>query len=248
MPLCPRGPNHSPSSNFHGSAEHSVCVCSRDQLGDWDPTASLQSQAARLHSVPRPGSDSTLPVFSSRYSPSHTLLCEVCAPSDTQDSVCRAELGLPRWHSDKASTRESRRCKNHRFDPWVGKIPWRRAWQPTPVFLLENPMTVEPCGPQSVGLQEIEHHGATRDRFIPGKSCRIEHLLCAALPVLRLPSLTGGLLPREGLVHPPGGTAGWQGWIRGGLQSRPCCPQDSGTPHPCLVHACGSGPRGQAVS
>ena len=20
------------------------------------------------------------------------------------------------------------------FDPWVGKIPWRRAWQPTPVF------------------------------------------------------------------------------------------------------------------
>ena len=21
------------------------------------------------------------------------------------------------------------------FDPWVGKIPWRRAWQPSPVFL-----------------------------------------------------------------------------------------------------------------
>ena len=21
------------------------------------------------------------------------------------------------------------------FDPWVWKIPWRRAWQPTPVFL-----------------------------------------------------------------------------------------------------------------
>ena len=21
------------------------------------------------------------------------------------------------------------------FDPWVGKIPWRRKWQPTPVFL-----------------------------------------------------------------------------------------------------------------
>ena len=26
-----------------------------------------------------------------------------------------------------------------RFDPWVGKMPWRREWQPTPVFL-ENPM------------------------------------------------------------------------------------------------------------
>ena len=22
-----------------------------------------------------------------------------------------------------------------RLDPWVGKIPWRREWQPTPVFL-----------------------------------------------------------------------------------------------------------------
>ena len=25
--------------------------------------------------------------------------------------------------------------KIHVFDPWIGKIPWRRAWQPTPVFL-----------------------------------------------------------------------------------------------------------------
>ena len=22
-----------------------------------------------------------------------------------------------------------------RFDPWVGKIPWRKKWQSTPVFL-----------------------------------------------------------------------------------------------------------------
>ena len=25
-------------------------------------------------------------------------------------------------------------------NPWVWKVPWRRAWQPTPVFLLGNPM------------------------------------------------------------------------------------------------------------
>ena len=24
------------------------------------------------------------------------------------------------------------------FNPWVGKTPWRRAWQPTPVFLPEE--------------------------------------------------------------------------------------------------------------
>ena len=26
-------------------------------------------------------------------------------------------------------------CKRPGFSPWVGKIPWRRKWQPTPVFL-----------------------------------------------------------------------------------------------------------------
>ena len=32
----------------------------------------------------------------------------------------------------KESTCQCRRCG---FDPWVGKIPWRKKWQPTPVFL-----------------------------------------------------------------------------------------------------------------
>ena len=35
----------------------------------------------------------------------------------------------------KKTTCQYRRCHRRRFDPWVGKIPWRRAWQPTPVFL-----------------------------------------------------------------------------------------------------------------
>ena len=39
--------------------------------------------------------------------------------------------GLLRWLSSKELTCKYRRCG---FDPWVGKIPWRRAWQPTPVF------------------------------------------------------------------------------------------------------------------
>ena len=26
-------------------------------------------------------------------------------------------------------------CRRQEFDPWVRKIPWRRAWQSTPVFL-----------------------------------------------------------------------------------------------------------------
>ena len=29
---------------------------------------------------------------------------------------------------------QCRRCRRHGFDPWVGKIPWRRAWQSMPVL------------------------------------------------------------------------------------------------------------------
>ena len=39
---------------------------------------------------------------------------------------------FPRWLSSKESTFQSRRLK---FNPWIGKIPWRRKWQPSPVFL-----------------------------------------------------------------------------------------------------------------
>ena len=36
------------------------------------------------------------------------------------------------WPSSKESSCQCRRCK---FSLWVTKIPWRRKWQPTPVFL-----------------------------------------------------------------------------------------------------------------
>ena len=41
-------------------------------------------------------------------------------------------LRLHWWLSGEESA-----CHNRRrgLDPWVGKIPWRRKWQPTPVFL-----------------------------------------------------------------------------------------------------------------
>ena len=42
------------------------------------------------------------------------------------------KMGLPKWLSGKESACQFRRC---RFNPWVGKIPWRRKWQSTPVFL-----------------------------------------------------------------------------------------------------------------
>ena len=45
------------------------------------------------------------------------------------------------WYpSVKESACQLRRHKRHRFDPWVGKIPWNRKWQPTQIFLQENLM------------------------------------------------------------------------------------------------------------
>ena len=40
--------------------------------------------------------------------------------------------GLPLWIKWK---RGCLQCRKPRFNPWVGKVPWRKEWQPTPVFL-----------------------------------------------------------------------------------------------------------------
>ena len=41
----------------------------------------------------------------------------------------------PRWLSGKESACQCRRCRRHWFISWVGKLPWRRKWQHSPVFL-----------------------------------------------------------------------------------------------------------------
>ena len=52
------------------------------------------------------------------------------------DTAERLSLSLsPRRLSGKESACHCRRLQRQRFDPWVGKIPWRRKWQPTLVFL-----------------------------------------------------------------------------------------------------------------
>ena len=43
--------------------------------------------------------------------------------------------GFPGGASSKEPACQCRRHKRCKFDPWVVKIPWRRAWQSIPVFL-----------------------------------------------------------------------------------------------------------------
>ena len=44
-------------------------------------------------------------------------------------------MGFPGGTSGKEPFCQCRRHKRWRLDPWFGKIPWRRKWQPTPIFL-----------------------------------------------------------------------------------------------------------------
>ena len=49
--------------------------------------------------------------------------------------LLRGELGLTWWLSGKESACQCRRCRRCGFNTRVRKIPWRRKWQPTPIFL-----------------------------------------------------------------------------------------------------------------
>ena len=71
-------------------------------------------------------------------------------------SVC--SMGLPWWLRRQ---RIRLQCRRPWFDSWVGKIPWRRVWRPTPVFLPgESPGTEEPGG--LIGSQRVRHDWLTK--------------------------------------------------------------------------------------
>ena len=50
----------------------------------------------------------------------------------SENCLCHWKFGFPRWHSGKESACQ---CKRHGLNPSVGKIPWRRKWQPNPILL-----------------------------------------------------------------------------------------------------------------
>ena len=57
--------------------------------------------------------------------------------SDSSTFLLRSliHIGFPGGAGGKEPTCQCRRHKRYGFNPWVGKIPWKLAWQPTPVFL-----------------------------------------------------------------------------------------------------------------
>ena len=81
-----------------------------------------------------------------------------------QQQQCYTTVGFPRWLSGKESACQ---CRRREFDPWVGKIPWRRVWQPTPVFsslVWKIPWTEEPGGLSLWGHKTVRHDLATKQQ------------------------------------------------------------------------------------
>ena len=75
-------------------------------------------------------------------------------------------LGFPPGSGVKNLLAVQESGRSHGFDPWVGKIPWRRNWQPTPVFLPgESHGQRSLMGYiQSMGSQRVGHDLASKQQ------------------------------------------------------------------------------------
>ena len=100
--------------------------------------------------------------------------CLVCGPHHGRlCSRYMLMLGFPGGASGKEHTCQCKRCKRHGFDTWAGKIPWRRAQQPTPIFLPGESHGQETARLQSIGLQRIRR-GLKQ---LSMHTYRVEHVL-----------------------------------------------------------------------
>ena len=92
----------------------------------------------------------------------HSLLPRSCTFLSKYNAIVIGPLGLLRWLNGKESSCQCRRQRRLKFNPWVGKIPWKRKWQHTAVFLPGKSMDKEPGGLQSTGSQRVRHNLATQ--------------------------------------------------------------------------------------
>ena len=69
---------------------------------------------------------------------------------------------FPGGTSGKEPACQCRRCKRSGFDPWVGRIPWRRKWQPTLIFLSEESHGQRAWQPTVHGVTRVGHALVTK--------------------------------------------------------------------------------------
>ena len=77
-------------------------------------------------------------------------------------------MGFPGGASGKEPACQCRRHKTQGFDPWVGKNPWKRKWQSTPVFLpgesygLRSLVAYRPYGHKESNMTEATSYTQTQ--------------------------------------------------------------------------------------
>ena len=75
----------------------------------------------------------------------------------------RRQVVFPSGAGGKEPACQCRRCQRPRFDPWVGKVSWRRKWQPTPLFMpgkshgLRSLVGYRPWGHKELDVTEWLH-------------------------------------------------------------------------------------------
>ena len=119
----------------------------RDQTLERDKQRWDKNQSKSMRKVKK-GEDPAVCILTT-----NLKLCSLVARVDLK-STYKGELpscnqvqgGLPLYFNHY---RICLQCRRPGFYPWVGKIPWRRKWQPTSVFLPGE--LEEPCKLQSMG-------------------------------------------------------------------------------------------------
>jgi len=74
---------------------------------------------------------------------------------------CNIQSGLP---GGSVVKKIHLQCRRHGFDPWVQEIPWKRKWQPTPVFLPREPQGKKNLGGYSPWGCRISHNLAVEQQ------------------------------------------------------------------------------------
>ena len=97
--------------------------------------------------------------------------------------------GCPGGASGREHPRQCRRRKRCRFDPWVGKIPWRRAWQLvfSRILAWRIPWTEEPGRLQSMGSHRVWHdwNDSMHTRWLSSKDFSCQCRSCGLSPWVR---------------------------------------------------------------
>ena len=84
---------------------------------------------------------------------SRALACSSISPRYWRSGTSQAALVV----KNHLPVQENEGC---RFDPWVRMIPWRRKWQPTPVFMpgkSQGQRSLAGYRLQSMGFQKVGH-------------------------------------------------------------------------------------------